>query len=118
MPLFAISISCIKYKCYRSDIRHNTSETKWYWQDDEGQYNPIDPWLCKRLNDLVIADIMKQKIKGSTYEFRITNIGTGYQRNIKSNKRREIRTAKYKWHFEDNHKSLKPFDDKTICSST
>ena len=95
---------------HRSNI--SQSQTKWYWQDDKGGYNPIDGWLCKKLNDLVIGDIMKQKIKNSMYEFKITNIGKGQQRNLKSNKIREIRTATYGWYFEDNDKSLKPFNDK------
>ena len=58
--------------CYRID--DGTSQNKWYWEDDNGDFNAMDDWLCNKLNNLAIGESFKQNIRNSTYEFKVTHI--------------------------------------------
>eukprot|EP01084_Bolivina_argentea_P286663 491783_1 len=98
-------------KEYKDDKKENSDIETWYYKDDN-DYKPIDDWLSNKINNLVIGEILKEKINGSWYEFKKISIGKGQQRNIKSNKMRQIRIAEYGWFYEDNNKLLKPFTNQ------
>eukprot|EP01084_Bolivina_argentea_P286665 491785_1 len=94
------------------DEKNQESVEKWYWKTDNGKYKPMNDNMCQRLNDLTIGESMKTKIGNAMYEFKKTTIGKGQQRNIRTNKSRDICIGKYGWFYEDNNKLLKPFTNQ------
>eukprot|EP01084_Bolivina_argentea_P286661 491780_1 len=107
-----------KYTVQNDDVSEDEKQSvdcvvinKWYFEDDKGVFNPMDDWLSNKIDNLAIGDIINQKIKQSTYQYKKTNLKKGTQRNIETNKVRVIKCAEYEWFFEDNDESLKPYDN-------
>ena len=69
----------------------NIEDRKWYWMDDNGQFNPFESALSHRFDVLNIGQSMTHHTIRGKYELTKLSTNKGQQRNTNSNEIREIR---------------------------
>ena len=105
------------------NIYRNYGQNKWCWLDDNGRYHEFDDVISARFDDLDIGQCMKYNIMRNQYELTKISNNKGQQRNIRSNKIREVcKMGSIQQHNNHNkpiHKSSKDNtndDEKELIS--
>eukprot|EP01083_Nonionella_stella_P107882 313022_1 len=80
----------------------NTKQIIWYFMNDAGKRMATYDGLSKIINGMTIETEMRVKYRSNTYSIRKITSTECIQRNIKTNKVRQLTTARYKANNHDD----------------